>query len=86
MHGAGPGLQGAVSGTDLEATLQPLERATMLPPAAFLQPAVLDWELSTLGHPMADFSYHLMAWRLSAKEFRGLRGVDLAALGIPGER
>ncbi|MGZ5047677.1 MAG: phosphotransferase [Usitatibacter sp.] len=48
--------------------------------------AVLDWELSTLGHPMADFSYHLMAWRLSAKEFRGLRGVDLAALGIPSER
>src|SRR6476469_4297188 len=32
--------------------------------------AVLDWELSTLGHPMADFSYHLMAWRLSATEFR----------------
>ena len=48
--------------------------------------AVLDWELSTLGHPMADFSYHLMAWRLSATEFRGLRGVDLAALGIPSER
>jgi aminoglycoside phosphotransferase (APT) family kinase protein len=48
--------------------------------------AVLDWELSTLGHPMADFSYHLMAWRLSSTEFRGLRGVDLAALGIPGER
>jgi aminoglycoside phosphotransferase (APT) family kinase protein len=47
--------------------------------------AVLDWELSTLGHPMADFSYHLMAWRLSATEFRGLRGVDLAGLGIPGE-
>lgn len=48
--------------------------------------AVLDWELSTLGHPMADFSYHMMAWRLSATEFRGLRGCDLAALGIPSER
>ena len=48
--------------------------------------AVLDWELSTLGHPMADFSYHLMTWRLSAREFRGLRGCDLAALGIPGEQ
>ena len=48
--------------------------------------AVLDWELSTLGHPMADFSYHMMAWRLSSTEFRGLRGVDLAALGIPPER
>jgi len=47
--------------------------------------AVLDWELSTLGHPMADFSYHMMAWRLSASEFRGLRGCDLAALGIPAE-
>jgi len=48
--------------------------------------AVLDWELSTLGHPMADFSYHMMAWRLSSTEFRGLRGADLAALGIPSER
>jgi len=47
--------------------------------------AVLDWELSTLGHPMADFSYHMMAWRLSAAEFRGLRGADLPALGIPSE-
>ena len=47
--------------------------------------AVLDWELSTLGHPMADFAYHAMAWRLSAREFRGLRGHDLAALGIPSE-
>jgi aminoglycoside phosphotransferase (APT) family kinase protein len=47
--------------------------------------AVLDWELSTLGHPMADFAYHAMAWRLSSREFRGLRGADLAALGIPDE-
>ncbi len=47
--------------------------------------AVLDWELSTLGHPMADFSYHMMAWRLSGDEFRGLRDGDLPALGIPGE-
>jgi len=48
--------------------------------------AVLDWELSTLGDPMADLSYHMMTWRLSADEFRGLRGSDLAALGIPDER
>jgi aminoglycoside phosphotransferase (APT) family kinase protein len=48
--------------------------------------AVLDWELSTLGHPMADFAYHMMGWRLSPEEFRGLRGVDLRSLGIPGER
>ncbi len=47
--------------------------------------AVLDWELSTLGDPLADFSYHLMAWRLSPDEFRGLRGCDLGALGIPSE-
>ncbi|HYC34927.1 MAG TPA: phosphotransferase [Usitatibacter sp.] len=47
--------------------------------------AVLDWELSTLGHPLADFAYHAMAWRLSPREFRGLRGQNLAALGIPGE-
>ena len=47
--------------------------------------AVIDWELSTLGHPLADFSYHVMAWRLSGTEYRGLRGLDLAALGIPKE-
>ncbi|HEY3178862.1 MAG TPA: phosphotransferase [Casimicrobiaceae bacterium] len=47
--------------------------------------AVLDWELSTLGHPMADFSYHMMTWRLGSDEFRGLRGADLPALGIPSE-
>jgi aminoglycoside phosphotransferase (APT) family kinase protein len=47
--------------------------------------AVLDWELSTLGHPMADFSYHAMGWRLTSTEFRGLAGCDLEALGIPGE-
>jgi aminoglycoside phosphotransferase (APT) family kinase protein len=47
--------------------------------------AVLDWELSTLGHPLADFSYHCMSWRLSPNEFRGLIGLDLPALGIPTE-
>jgi len=47
--------------------------------------AVLDWELSTLGHPLADFAYHAMAWRVSPGEFRGLHGLDLASLGIPGE-
>ncbi len=47
--------------------------------------AVLDWELSTLGHPLADFAYHVMAWRLSPALFRGLAGADLAALGIPDE-
>jgi aminoglycoside phosphotransferase (APT) family kinase protein len=47
--------------------------------------AVLDWELSTLGHPLADFAYHLMAWRLGPGQFRGMHGMDLAALGIPAE-
>ncbi len=47
--------------------------------------AVLDWELSTLGHPLADFSYHLMTWRVTPGEFRGLLGFDLASLGIPSE-
>lgn len=46
---------------------------------------VLDWEIATLGHPLADFAYHVMAWRLAPHEFRGLRGADLDALGIPGE-
>lgn len=45
--------------------------------------AVLDWELSTLGHPLADFSYHCMSWYLPAKPFRGLRGFAIAALGLP---
>lgn len=48
--------------------------------------AVLDWELSTLGHPLADFAYHCMTWRLSPGQFRGLVGYDLAALGIPSEQ
>ena len=48
--------------------------------------AVLDWELSTLGHPLADFSYHCMSWRIPPGMFRGIGGLDLAALGIPSER
>ena len=47
--------------------------------------AVIDWELSTLGHPLADLAYHLMAWRVTPDEFRGLKGHDLSALGIPDE-
>ena len=47
--------------------------------------AVLDWELSTLGHPLADFAYHALPWRLTAEQFRGMAGTDYAALGIPGE-
>lgn len=47
--------------------------------------AVLDWELSTLGHPFADFSYHCMSWHIPPGSFRGIGGLDLAALGIPAE-
>ncbi|MBG9387090.1 phosphotransferase [Caenimonas aquaedulcis] len=47
--------------------------------------AVLDWELSTLGHPLADFSYHCMAWHIPHSQARGIGGLDYAALGIPTE-
>jgi aminoglycoside phosphotransferase (APT) family kinase protein len=48
--------------------------------------AVLDWELSTLGHPLADFAYHCMTWRFpAAGQSRGLAGEDVKALGIPTE-
>ncbi len=51
--------------------------------------AVLDWELSTLGHPLGDFTYHLMQWRLppgaSGVGISTLAGKDLVALGIPSE-
>jgi aminoglycoside phosphotransferase (APT) family kinase protein len=47
--------------------------------------AVLDWELATLGHPLSDFAYHAMVWRLAPGQFRGLKGSDFAALGIPTE-
>ena len=47
--------------------------------------AVLDWELSTLGDPLADFVYHLLMYRMPAGMFTGLAGLDLAALGIPSE-
>jgi len=47
--------------------------------------AVLDWELSTLGHPLVDLAYLCMRYHLSAAQFRGLGGLDLAALRIPSE-
>ena len=47
--------------------------------------AVLDWELSTLGHPLADVAFNCMAWRTLPSEYGGIRGLDLAALGIPSE-
>ncbi|NOZ43065.1 MAG: phosphotransferase, partial [Alphaproteobacteria bacterium] len=48
--------------------------------------AVVDWELSTLGHPLADLAYQAMQWRMPHSSLvRGLDGVDRPALGIPGE-
>ncbi|MEP6608726.1 MAG: phosphotransferase family protein [Burkholderiaceae bacterium] len=47
--------------------------------------AVLDWELSTLGHPLADFSYHCISWHITPGAFRGIAGLDHRALGIPTE-
>ncbi|HVO48448.1 MAG TPA: phosphotransferase [Steroidobacteraceae bacterium] len=46
---------------------------------------VLDWELSTLGHPLADFAYHLMMYRVPPRGVAGLLGADLRALNIPNE-
>ena len=46
---------------------------------------VLDWELSTLGHPLADLAHSCMAWHSSPDEFGGLVGLDLDALGLPDE-
>ncbi|MDB5581482.1 MAG: Aminoglycoside phosphotransferase [Bradyrhizobium sp.] len=47
--------------------------------------AVLDWELSTLGHPLADFAYHAMAYHMPPHIVAGLLGADLARLNIPSE-
>ncbi|MCC8405715.1 phosphotransferase [Paraburkholderia sp. MMS20-SJTN17] len=47
--------------------------------------AVLDWELSTLGDPLADLAYHCMAWHVDPAQFRGIAGLDWGALGIPDE-
>src|SRR3546814_19763127 len=46
--------------------------------------ALLDWELSTLGHPLADLAYHCMCWRIPPSLWRGIAGLDLAALGKIG--
>jgi aminoglycoside phosphotransferase (APT) family kinase protein len=46
---------------------------------------VLDWELSTIGDPLADFAYHAMSWRVTPELFRGLAGIHFAAFGIPDE-
>src|SRR3989441_3319336 len=47
--------------------------------------AGLDWELSTLGHPLADLSYNCIPWRVERTTFDGFVGEDLKSLGIPSE-
>ena len=47
--------------------------------------AVLDWELSTLGHPLVDVGFNVQAWRMAPDENGGLLGLPLAELGIPSE-
>lgn len=47
--------------------------------------AVLDWELSTLGHPLADVAFNCLIWRSTPDEYGGILGLDLARLGIPSE-
>ncbi len=48
--------------------------------------AILDWELSTLGHPLADLGFCCMPWRTAPDEYGGILGLDRAALGIPDEK
>lgn len=47
--------------------------------------ALLDWELSTLGHPLADVAFNCIGYHSTPDEYGGVLGLDLAALGIPGE-
>jgi len=46
---------------------------------------VIDWELATIGSPLADFAYHCMSWHIPADVWRGIGGLDLDGLGIPSE-
>jgi aminoglycoside phosphotransferase (APT) family kinase protein len=48
--------------------------------------AILDWELATLGHPLADLGYACIPWHTAPDEYGGILGLDLAALGLPAER
>uniref|UniRef100_A0A8J4HCI7 Phosphotransferase family protein n=1 Tax=Acidicaldus sp. TaxID=1872105 RepID=A0A8J4HCI7_9PROT len=57
----------------------------MFHPSAPRVAAVLDWELSTLGHPLADLAFSALAWHSRPEEYGGLVGLDLDSLGIPRE-
>ena len=47
--------------------------------------AVLDWELSTLGNPLADLAYHCLPWRLPPEPLDGINGLDITSMGLPTE-
>ncbi|MBM3613096.1 MAG: phosphotransferase family protein [Alphaproteobacteria bacterium] len=47
--------------------------------------AILDWELATLGHPLADLGFVVMPWHSAPEEYGGIAGLDLAAMGLPTE-
>jgi aminoglycoside phosphotransferase (APT) family kinase protein len=57
----------------------------ILDPAAPRVLAVIDWELSTVGDPLADFAYHCLPWHMPPGASKGIAGLDHAALGIPSE-
>jgi aminoglycoside phosphotransferase (APT) family kinase protein len=46
---------------------------------------ILDWELATLGHPLADLGFSCIPWRSSPDEYGGILGLDQLGLGIPTE-
>ncbi len=48
--------------------------------------AILDWELSTLGHPLADLAHNCLLWHASRAMYYGIEDLDPAALGIPSEQ